>query len=43
MVIEIDDSGKIFKIDEYYNRVREDGIPKESYTVLKGAGLKAEL
>ena len=42
MVMEIDGEGKIREIDEYYNRVWEDGIPREEYLVLRGSGMKEE-
>ena len=40
MAVEVDESGKITKIDEYYNRIWEDGIPQMKYTVLQGASMK---
>ena len=43
MLMEIDEEGKIRVIDEYYNRVWEDGIAREEYLVLRGSGLKEEV
>jgi len=40
MIAEIDEQGRITKMDEYYNRRWDDGIQQEKYAVLKGASLK---
>jgi ketosteroid isomerase-like protein len=40
MVIELDDDGKITRIDEYYNRRWDDGIEESEYAVMKGASTK---
>ncbi|KIW54463.1 hypothetical protein PV05_06819 [Exophiala xenobiotica] len=42
LIAEIDEQGRITKMDEYYNRRWDDGIPQEKYAVLKGASLKTE-
>lgn len=31
------------RIDEYYNKRWDDGIPEDQYTVLKGSGLKSKV
>jgi hypothetical protein len=36
----ITNAGKIRRIDEYYNRQWDEGIPEESYAVMKGKSLK---
>jgi len=40
MIIQIDDLGKITRIDEYYNKQWDEGVREEEYLVLKGASLK---
>jgi hypothetical protein len=40
MVIEIDEAGKISRIDEYYNKRWDDGVLESDYAVVKGASLK---
>ena len=40
MVLEIDDDGRIRRIDEYYNKQWDDGVAEQDYTVLKGASMK---
>lgn len=40
MVLEIDETGKIGRIDEYYNKKWDDGVQESDYAVLKGASLK---
>jgi hypothetical protein len=39
-VMNITDAGKIRRIDEYYNRQWDEGIPEQSYAVMKGKSLK---
>ena len=41
MVMKISEDGLIEKIDEYYNRRWDDGVPESSYTVIKGDSIKA--
>ncbi|GAM91155.1 hypothetical protein ANO11243_092020 [Dothideomycetidae sp. 11243] len=36
MVMEIDDEGRITKIDEYYNKRWDEGVNPSGYTVMKG-------
>lgn len=43
MVMKIDDSGRIEKIDEYYNKRWDDGVAEEKYVTMKGASLKANV
>lgn len=40
MVMEIDEEGKISRIDEYYTKRWDDGIGEEEYVVMKGESLK---
>ena len=40
MIFDIDQSGKIRRIDEYYNKRWDDGIHETEYAVLKGASLR---
>lgn len=40
MVMEIDQAGKICRIDEYYNKRWDDGVHESDYAVMKGASLK---
>lgn len=39
-VVDIDESGRIKRIDEYYNKRWDDGIPEQDYVVMKGDSLK---
>ena len=43
MVMEIDEQGKVKRIDEYYNKRWDDGVREAEYNVLKGASLKERL
>lgn len=43
MVMEIDEQGKVKRIDEYYNKRWDDGVREEEYAVLKGASFKERL
>jgi hypothetical protein len=43
MLIQIDERGRITRIDEYYNKQWDDGIREEQYVVLKSASLKANV
>lgn len=39
-VVDIDKDGLIRKIDEYYNRIWEDGIPADMYKRIDGPSMK---
>ena len=41
MVMKIDEDGLIERIDEYYNRRWDEGIPEADYFRMRGSGLKA--
>ena len=43
MIMQIDNSGSITRIDEYYNKNWDEGILEEEYVVLKGARPKENL
>lgn len=40
MVLKIDNSGLITRIDEYYNRAWGEGVQESEYKVVRGASLK---
>jgi hypothetical protein len=42
LVAETNEQGRITKMDEYYNRRWDVGIPQETYTFLDGVSLKIE-
>ena len=39
-VVEVNEEGKTTRVDDYYNKVWEDGIPQAEYVVMKGASIK---
>lgn len=43
MVLQIDESGKFTRIDEYYNKHWEDGVHEQEYLVMKGASMQAKV
>lgn len=42
MVLGIDESGQITRIDEFYNKHWEDGKPEEEYMVMSGPDRKPQ-
>lgn len=40
--MDIDENGKINRIDEYYNKRWDDGIPEQDYVVLTGDSMKSK-
>jgi len=40
MVLKIDNDGLITRIDEYYNKAWDEGVPESEYNVVRGASLK---
>lgn len=43
MIIQIDESGRLTRIDEYYNKHWEDGVPEQQYLVMSGASMKSKV
>jgi ketosteroid isomerase-like protein len=43
MLMEVNEAGRITRINEYYNREWSDGIRQQQYTVMKGGSLKAQI
>jgi hypothetical protein len=43
MLIEIDGSGRITRIDEYYNKKWDEGVSEQLYTVLKGESMGSKV
>ena len=42
MVMKISQDGLIERIDEYYNKRWDDGIPETDYVSMRGSSLKVE-
>ncbi|RVX70668.1 hypothetical protein B0A52_05318 [Exophiala mesophila] len=43
MPIQVDEQGLITRIDEYYNKHWDDGIPEEDYLIMKGPSMKSNV
>ena len=41
MLVEINESGVITRINEYYNRRWDDGVLEQEYSVIRGSSMKA--
>lgn len=42
MILKISQDGLIERIDEYYNRRWDDGVPENEYVPMRGSSMKAK-